>query len=355
MEKTKQIRAYMQQNKLDGVLISSRENMQWYTGFSGDTGLVLITEEKQYFITDFRYIEMAEKELGNEYAFIKERTEGAVPGLDRLMGKGGFHTLGIEMDKTTLTQKAAYDKGWLLNYKPVDAELKRLRQVKTADEIARMKEGAKIVEEIFIHMLNTAAAGMSEFDLLAEMQFQMNKRGATPSFDPIIASGPNSSLPHAVVTNRKIAHGDLLTMDFGVRYKGVCTDFTRTIAFGEVDVELKLIYNIVKWANLSAISAVKPGVKAADVDAVARNVIADHGYGAFYEHGTGHGVGVEIHEAPWLSKNSTDVLQPGMVLTIEPGIYLPGRGGVRIEDMLYVTEDGCENFYTAAKEFITIL
>ena len=140
-----------------------------------------------------------------------------------------------------------------------------------------------------------------------------------------------------------------------MRYKGVCTDFTRTVALGGVEEELKVIYNIVHKANLETEAAIRPGVLARDMDAVARGVIVDAGYGAYYEHGTGHGVGVEIHEAPWLSTKSTDVLQAGMVLTVEPGIYLPGKGGVRIEDMVVVTEDGMENFYTAAKDLIIIL
>ena len=177
----------------------------------------------------------------------------------------------------------------------------------------------------------------------------MNKHEAGPSFAPIIASGENSSLPHAVVSSRKLQNGDFITMDFGVRYNGVCT-----VALGGVEEELKVIYNIVHKANLETEAAIRPGVLARDMDAVARGVIADAGYGAYYEHGTGHGVGVEIHEAPWLSTKSTDVLQAGMVLTVEPGIYLPGKFGVRVEDLVLVTEDGCEVLNKYPKDLIVV-
>lgn len=354
MDKARELRAKLREHHLDAALLTSVENMQWYTGFSGDTGWVLVTPEKEYFITDFRYIEMAERELEpGRFEMIKERTGGVIPGMELWLSKGA--RLGIEFDKITVSVKQAFDAAWSYTYAPVDEIMHELRMVKTPEEIAHMREGAKITEAIFEHMCKTIRPGITEFDLLAEMQYQMNKHEAGPSFAPIIASGENSSLPHAVVSSRKLQNGDFITMDFGVRYKGVCTDFTRTVALGGVEEELKVIYNIVHKANLETEAAIRPGVLARDMDAVARGVIADAGYGAYYEHGTGHGVGVEIHEAPWLSTKSTDVLQAGMVLTVEPGIYLPGKGGVRIEDMVVVTEDGIENFYTAAKDLIIIL
>ena len=354
MEKVTRLREYMAGNKIDGVLITSVENMQWYSGFSGDTAQVLVTMQDEYFITDSRYLEMAEKELGNRFTYIKERTDGAVKGLDKRMGKGGFKCLAIEMDKVTLSQKKAFDDAWLVNYVAIDTMLAKMRSKKTQEEIARMREGAKIVEDTFSHLLKYIKEGATEFDILAEMQYCMNKHASRPSFTPIIAAGPNSSLPHATTTNRKLMKGDFLTMDFGVVYKGLCTDFTRTIAIGGVEEALLLIYNVVKTANLHALQAVRAGAMASEVDAAARDTIKDAGYSAYFEHGTGHGVGVEIHEAPFLSPRSEEVLEEGMVVTVEPGIYLPGRGGVRIEDMIAVTQDGCENFYTVTKDLIII-
>ncbi|MBR6816752.1 MAG: aminopeptidase P family protein [Clostridia bacterium] len=354
MNKTTRLRQWMTEQTVDAVLITSKENMQWYSGFSGDTGWILVTHDAEYFITDFRYMEMAEKELEQgRFCFVQERTGGVIPGMEKLIGDPAA-TVGIEYEKLTIRQKQAFDQEWGFAYVSIDGIMHELRTVKTPDEIARMREGAAIVEEIFSHMLTVIRPGVSEYDLLAEMQYRMNKSEARPSFDPIIAGGPNSSLPHAVISARKLQIGDFLTMDFGVLYKGVCTDFTRTVALGGVEEELELIYNIVHKANLETEAGIRPGVSAKDVDAIARNIIADAGYGAYYGHGGGHGVGVEIHEAPWLSTNSTDVLQENMVLTVEPGIYLPGKGGVRIEDMVVVTKDGIDNFYTATKDLIII-
>ncbi len=354
INKTQQLRMKLQEYQLDAALITSVENMQWYTGFSGDTGWVLVTPEKEYFITDFRYIEMAERQLeAGRFTLVKERTGGVIPEMTDWLK--ATSKLGIEYDKITVAQKQLFEETWNYSYAPIDELMHQLRAIKTQDELSRMKRGAKITEAIFSHMCEIIRPGISEFDLLAEMQYMMNKNECAPSFNPIIASGPNSSLPHAVVSSRKLQNGDFITMDFGVIYKGICTDFTRTVALGGVEEELKLIYNIVHKANLETEATIRCGVYAKDVDAVARKVITEAGYGAFYEHGTGHGVGVEIHEAPWLSVKSTDVLQENMVLTVEPGIYLPGKGGVRIEDMVVVTKDGFENFYTAAKDLIIIL
>lgn len=353
-DKTKELRTQLQQHGLDAALITSVENMQWYSGFSGDTGWIVVTPEKEYFITDFRYIEMAEQQLEpGRFTLVKERTGGAIPSLTEWVGAGA--KLGIEFDKITMTQKQVFDAGWNFTYAPIDEMMHELRMMKTPQELDKMREGAKITEAIFEHMCRIIRPGISEYELLAEMQYQMNKNECHPSFAPIIASGPNSSLPHAVVSSRKLQSGDFITMDFGVLYKGVCTDFTRTVALGGVEEEQKLIYNIVHKANLAVEEAIRPGASAHEVDAIARKIIADAGYGDFYEHGTGHGVGVEIHEAPWLSAKSTDVLQENMVLTVEPGIYLPRKYGVRIEDMVVVTKDGIENFYTAAKDLIIIL
>lgn len=353
-DKVKELRTQLQHRGLDAALITSKENMQWYSGFAGDTGWIVVTPEKEYFITDFRYMEMAEQQLEpGRFTLIKERTGGVISGLKEWIGAGA--KLGIEFEKITMAQKQVFDAAWDFIYAPIDGLMHELRMVKTPQELEKMREGAKITEAIFEHMCRQIRPGISEYELLAEMQYQMNKNECHPSFEPIIASGPNSSLPHAVVSSRKLQNGDFITMDFGVLYKGICTDFTRTVALGGVEEEQKLIYNIVHKANLAVEAAIRPGASASAVDAIAREVIGDAGYGAFYEHGTGHGVGVEIHEAPWLSASSTDILQENMVLTVEPGIYLPGKGGVRIEDMVVVTKDGIENFYTAAKDLIIIL
>lgn len=354
MNKFAKLRAYMAENGVDGVLITSLENMQWYSGFSGDTGDILVTAEAQYFMTDFRYLEMAEREMGGDFEFVKITQDGAYREAAVLVKKHGVKRLAIETSKVTLDQKAAMDAAFSVSYCSIDDEMHALRTIKTPEEIEKMRKGAKITADTFYHMTKVIKPGVSEYDLLAEMIYFFHKNGVKPSFEPIIATGPNSSLPHATISDRKVQNGDFVTMDFGVIYEGQCTDFTRTVAVGGVAPELEMIYNIVQKAQLATLAALRPGITGGDVDAVARNIITDAGYGAFYEHGTGHGVGVEIHEAPWFRRDNPQVLEAGMIGTVEPGIYLPGQGGVRIEDMVAITEDGYENFYTVSKDLIVL-
>lgn len=352
MNKLEQIREYMNRNDIDGVLLISPENVRWLSGFSGDSAQILVTQNHQYFITDCRYIEQAEREMGDTFRYIKAAHAERLRRIDKLLDKHGTKCLGIEKEVVTISLMQKYQESWFMKYAYIDEEIKRLRSIKTPEELARMREGAKITQAAFEHILDYVKEGVSEFDLLAELQYFLNKQGTVPSFPPIIASGENAALPHATVSHRKLQAGDLLTMDFGCIYQGICTDFTRTIGISGVEEELEMIYNIVKSANLAGLEAVRAGIGANEVDQVVRSVIQEAGYGAYFEHGTGHGVGVEIHEAPAITAYSTDVLKENMVITIEPGIYLPGKGGVRIEDMIAVTEEGYENFYTAAKDLI---
>ena len=354
MTKTQKVQNYIREHGLDAVLLTSMENMQWYSGFTADTGWVLVLPDREFFITDARYIEMAEQQLEKgRFTLIKERTGGAIPQMPEWIGKSDAK-VGMEFEKITIAQQKVFEEGWPFTYEPIDDFMHELRSIKTEQEIESMGKGAKITMDIFEHMCSVIKEGVTEFDLLAEMHYMMNKNGCYPSFAPIIASGENSSKPHAVPSFRKLRYGDLITMDFGVIYEGRCTDFTRTVALGEIEDELKLIYNIVKKANIETEAQMRDGASAREVDGIARKIIADAGYGAFYEHGTGHGVGVEIHEMPWLSTKSVDTLRENMIVTCEPGIYLPGKGGVRIEDMLIITKDNVINFYDTTKELIII-
>lgn len=354
MNKFDRLRESMREQGIEGVLLTSMENMQWYSGFSGDTGEILVTAKKQYFMTDFRYMEMAERELGEQFECIKTKQDGLYHEAAELMRQHGIKSLGIETSKVTLDQKAAMDAAFDVEYISIDDKMHELRTIKTPEEIEKMRKGAKITADTFYHMTKIIKPGITEFDLLAEMLYFFHKSGVKPSFEPIIATGPNSSLPHATISNRKVQNGDFVTMDFGVIYGGVYTDFTRTVAVGGVAQELQMIYNIVQKAQIATLAVLRPGITGGEVDAAARDLITDAGYGAFYEHGTGHGVGVEIHEAPWFRRGNEQKLQAGMIGTVEPGIYLPGKGGVRIEDMVAITEDGYENFYTVSKDLIVL-
>ncbi len=220
MNRFEKLQAYMAENEVDGVLLTSLENMQWYSGFTGDTGDILVTAEAQYFMTDFRYLEMAEREMGDSFIFVKTKQDGAYGEAAELAKKHGVRVLGIETGKVTLDQKAAMDAAFSAEFVSVDGAMQRLRTIKTPEEIEKMRKGAKITADTFYHMTKVIKPGVSEFDLLAEMIYFFHKNGVKPSFEPIIATGPNSSLPHATISDRKVQNGDFVTMDFGVIYEG---------------------------------------------------------------------------------------------------------------------------------------
>ncbi len=335
------------------ALITNEPDVSWLTGFSGDSSRVLITEKNAYFLTDFRYLEQAEQQTRGNFEIIDVKAGELIPTLAELMKKDCADTLGISYRHTTLCDMDELG-GLSAEILDISDIPDILRSIKDENELSCMREGAKLTENAFSHILGYIKEGVSERDLYSEMVYFFHKNGAEPSFPPIIASGENSSMPHAGVTERKLQKGDFITMDFGVKYKGVCTDFTRTVALFGVAEQQKMIYNIVKYAQTAALNALKPGISGREADAAARDIIKTAGFGDNFGHGTGHGVGVEIHEAPRLALTSESVLSEGMVVTAEPGIYLPGKMGVRIEDMAVITKDGCENFYTADKELIII-
>lgn len=350
MQRLEKIRAMMEEAKLDAVLLSDVAQVSWATGFTGDDSHCVITFEGAYFFTDFRYTEQAGLQI-NDFEIIE--TSYA----DRLaqIGKRLSNIVGIDYERTSVSELESYKKCFKgVSFKDASVELGKLRAIKSEAELAKMREGAIITQGAFTHLLGFIKEGISENDIYAELVYYFNKHGAVPSFTPIVASGENGSMPHAGVTSRKIISGDFITMDIGVKYKGVCTDFTRTIAVGGIENSKLLVYNTVNNAQKAALDVLKPGISGMDADAAARRVVENAGYKECFGHGTGHGVGVEIHESPRLSVASCDILEEGMVVTVEPGIYIPGQYGVRIEDMVVITKNGYENFYTADKEIIII-
>jgi Xaa-Pro aminopeptidase len=230
-----------------------------------------------------------------------------------------------------------------------------LRSIKDANELEKIRQAIKLADDAFAHMLHFVEAGQTEEEISLELEFTMRREGASGgSFDFIVASGLRSSMPHGVASSKKVEVGDLLTMDYGAIFQGYCSDITRTLCFGEPTEKQQEIYEIVLRAQKAGIAALKPGIPGKEVDAVARQVITDAGYGDCFGHGLGHSVGLAIHEGPNLNLREERILQPGMVITIEPGIYIPDWGGVRIEDMAVITENGCEVLTQAPKEFIII-
>ena len=248
---------------------------------------------------------------------------------------------------------AVKDKG--IELKPLNDVLMKPRQIKTPEEIELLRQAEHIGDLAFEDILGILKPGMTELEVAAELEYSMKKHGAEGfSFDTIAASGKNSSMPHAIPSEKKLENGDFLTMDFGCIYKGYCSDMTRTVCIGKASDEQKKIYNIVLSAQLAVLENLKPGMMCKDVDRIARDYITAQGYGEYFGHGLGHGVGLYIHESPAFNTRDTSIVKAGMIETDEPGIYLPNKFGVRIEDMILITEDGCEPLAHSPKNLIEL-
>lgn len=336
----------------EAVLLTKETTIRWLTGFTGSEAAVLLMEGKKYFVTDFRYAEMAEGQIPKSYKMVFDRP--GKPVTCSMMRDAKTERVLVEESSLTAGDVRILVRETGVTTSPIDKTISAMRSIKTAEETELMRKGAKLTESAFSHILTYMKPGVRECDLYAELIYYLHKHGSEPSFTPIIASGENSSMPHATVTERKLEAGDMVTIDMGCKVGGICTDFTRTVAISGVVQKQELIYNIVADAQDRAIAAVKEGVEASHIDDVARTVITKAGYGDFFGHGTGHGVGYDIHEAPNVNGLSQAVLKAGMVITIEPGIYLPKEFGVRTEDMVLVTENGCEDFYGVSNKLVII-
>ncbi len=347
------LREIMHKAGADAALITSPVNVRYYSGFSGVSSQLLITPDKKLFFTDFRYTEQAEAET--DFTVVETNGNERIKAIFEYAEKEGVKRIGADLSEISYYSYRSYlrhisEEGLI----DLSSEVSNQRSVKDEGEIELISKGAKHNDELFTHLCGLLKPGVSETDIKAEIVYYMNRRGAETAFDPIVASGPNSSLPHATPTGKKIEAGDFVTIDYGCRFEGYCSDFTRTVAISRIDKDMEKVYDIVNRAGEKAFEALKPGVMARDVDAAARDHIAEAGYAESFGHGLGHGVGMFIHEAPTLNALSDETLRPGMVVTIEPGIYLKGRYGVRIEDLCVVTKDGFKNLTAAPREMIII-
>lgn len=335
-------RALLAEHGLDALVITSASNLRYLCGFTGSDGVLVITAQHSGFLTDSRYTSQATSEVSadscREYAV---KLDGILAFLDEC----GIKRIGFESEHltcATLDRLRAKSQGQY-EWVGLDRPLMVLRGIKDAAELAQLRAAASLAGEAFEEIVPLIRPGTSEREIAVALEFAMRRRGGDEkSFDSIVASGERGALPHGRASTKLIAAGELVTIDFGVLLDGYCSDETVTLAVGVIDDELHRIYETVLRAQRQAIAAVQPGASLKEIDAVAREVITAKGYGAFFGHGLGHGVGLEVHEYPTLSPRSADFAQVGMVFTIEPGIYIPGRGGVRIEDMVVVTEDGCQ-------------
>lgn len=335
----------------DGVLIVSETNRRYFTSFPSSDGFLLATKNGSVFLTDSRYIEEAQNTVKCcEVAELKKVAEQ----LPELCKKLGVRVLMTESERLTVAQLNSYRKllkGITLTSVGTDKLIDKLRMVKSEDEKNSVIKAQRIAEKAYEHILGFIREGVTERELALELDFFMLKNGAEAiSFETIAVSGANSSKPHGVPTDKKICRGDFITMDYGAVVNGYHSDMTRTVAFGEVSDEQVRVYETVLGAQLSSIATLREGVKCSDADRAAREYINEKGYGEYFRHSTGHGVGLEIHEKPNLSPKSDFILQSGNIVTIEPGIYIPGKFGVRIEDLAIITKFGCENLTKIPKK-----
>lgn len=347
------IRQKMAGEGVDGFLITTYLNWRYLSGFKGDAGQVLITENSCYLFTDSRYTEEAAEEAPD---CIVLETSLDTDRVKETLEKEGVHSLAFEKDQVTYAgYERMQERFQGVSLKGVSRWVEDLRMKKTPGEIALIAKAQEIADEAFSLVTRLIRVGATESELALELEFTMRRLGAEGLAFPIIAvSGARSSLPHGQPTANKVSPGDFLTIDFGARYEGYCSDETRTFVIGPLDKKHEEIYKVVLEAQLAGLEAAKPGVLGKDVDAAARKVIEDSGYGQYFGHGTGHGVGLAVHEGPSAGKRGETVLEPGMVITVEPGIYIPGFGGCRIEDLVHITENGREILSGSPKELTVI-
>lgn len=353
MEKMNRLRAAFSKNDMDALLVTNLYNVRYVTNFTGDSSVALITEEDAYFITDSRYTEQAKDECGG---FDVVQHNGSIPHeVARICKEKGIKRIGFEEKDVTYALYQTYVKELSAEFIPVSGLVEELRMIKTPEEIQIIKVAADIADAAFKHILEFIKPGKTELEVSNELEFFMRKCGATSSsFDIIVASGARSALPHGVASGKLIETGDMVTLDFGALYKGYVSDITRTIAVGQPSDQMKEIYEIVLGAQQKGVEEIRGGLTGKQADAICRDYITEKGYGPQFGHSTGHGIGLEVHEGPALSFRSDVVLKPGMVVTCEPGIYLEGIGGVRIEDDLLITENGNEPLTHSTKELIIL-
>jgi Xaa-Pro aminopeptidase len=348
------LREILRESSLDAALITSGVNIRYYSGFTSPDGMFLVTQKAAYLITDFRYTIQAKAQTKGSSQVVEAVFAEQQASILRFLQADGCKRVAFEDQAMSVFGFTAY-QAMPFEWVPFGAELTKPRLYKSDEEIESLQQAQSIADKSFLEFLGRVHAGMTELEAVAELNYVCLKNGSEGiSFDPIIAGGPNGAMCHAVPGTRKLQKGDLVVTDFGCMMNGYHSDMTRTFAIGEIDAESKKIYEIVKTAQQMALDALKIGVSGRALDAVARDYIKSRGYGDNFGHGLGHGFGLEIHEQPRASYASEDIFTSGMTITIEPGIYVEGKCGVRIEDCCVVTEKGYHNFVSVTKDLITI-
>ena len=347
----------LEQYGLDAMLLTNEANRYYASGFhsSGTDGVALVTRKGNYYFTDSRYTEAAGRVVENVRLEEVGRGRGYTVLINEVIEQDGIIRMGFEDAYMTVQDYERYRKALNCELVPATDLLLELRRVKDGEEVECLIAAQRIAERALEDILKEIRPGVTEKEIAARLQYLMLHYGASDmSFDPIVVSGPNGSLPHGVPSEKEIQAGEFVTMHFGCIYKGYCSDMTRTVAVGFVTEEMRRVYDTVLQAQLAGIAAARAGATGKEVDGAAREVIEQAGYGSYFGHSFGHGVGVEIHESPNASPMNENPMPAGAVISAEPGIYLPGKLGVRIEDVIILTEDGCRNITKAPKELLVL-
>ena len=339
----------------DGLLLTSRYSRHYGAEYDIAEGIAIVSAKGCRYFTDSRYIEAAENGIQGFEVIMTDRAHPYSQLINEAIADFGITKLGYEENYLTAAELCSFEEKLNAKLIPMHKQISAFRAVKEDWELDNMRKAQAITDKAFSEMLGRIKAGMTEKELQAELIYCLYKNGGEGlSFDPIVVSGPNTSLPHGVATDRVIREGDFVTMDFGVLYNGYCSDMTRTVAVGYATEEMEKVYNTVLQAQLAGLAATRAGVPGKEVDAAARQVIADAGYGDYFGHGYGHSLGLEVHESPSPNAANEDPMPAGAVASAEPGIYLPGKFGVRIEDVVIFTDDGHENITASPKNLIIV-
>ena len=346
------IAAGLKDRGLDAMLVTSEPGEFYAVGFHGE-GAALITPDKTWYYTDSRYIEAAQSLIAGAEVILWTSDNTYRKQIAELVKTHSVVKLGFEEEYMSVADHTAWTKDVEAEFVPASSLLTDLRMVKDADELAAMKEAQRITDEALLEILNFIKPGLTESEVAARLTYIMARKGAERnSFDPIVACGANGSKPHAIPGPDVIQMGQFVTMDFGCKVGGYCSDMTRTVAVGQPTEEMELVYNTVLKAQLAGIATARAGVTGKEVHEAGAKVIADAGYGEYFGHGFGHSLGIEIHENPRFSSLWNKPIPAGALLSAEPGIYIPGKFGVRIEDVIMLTEDGCIDITPSPKQLI---
>jgi Xaa-Pro aminopeptidase len=357
-----QVREALQKSRLNSLLVTHLPNIRYLCGFSGSAGALLVGDGGSTFFTDGRYTSQAKEQVRSAKVVIGKKSPlaTAAEDLSRHAGRrraGKTFALGIEGQYFTVAARHSLSEALPrhVRVREAPALVERERMIKDAEELALIREAVGLGASLFDQALGVIRPGAKEVEVAAEMEYAARKAGADAmSFETIVAAGARSALPHGRASSAPIASGGFVVCDFGVILHGYCSDRTRTVYVGAVTAEARRVYDAVLAAQQAAIDVVRPGIEVGTVDGAARKLLQKNGLARYFTHSTGHGVGLEIHEAPRLAQGQQEILRPGMVITIEPGVYLPGKWGVRIEDMVVVTEQDCEVLAPTQKEFMEI-